>query len=273
MNRVIQTIEQGIKEYRFNESAHELYQFVWHEFCDWYLEFIKPVLYQEGESRDKQVTRMTLYRVLLAILKLSHPFMPFISEKIYQSLPEREASILKESFPVPGDFPEDDQAEKEIETLKGLITEIRNIRGEMNIPPSKNVEICMRVPEPANRTSIEAHQSIFLILAKGSGITFLNQEKNPPSSASGVFEGMEIFIPLKGVIQFDEEEKRLEKELAKLRKEWTQIDKKLTNEDFLQKAPPDVVEKEKEKIRSLGKKTEKLESHLERIKELMSNSS
>ena len=127
----------------------------------------------------------------------------------------------------------------------------------------------MRVPEPVNRTWIEAHQSIFLILAKGAGITFINQEKNPPSSASGVFEGMEIFIPLKGVIQFDEEEKRLEKELAKLRKEWTQIDRKLTNEDFLQKAPADVVEKEKEKIRSLGKKTEKLESHLERIKELM----
>ena len=269
MNRVIQNVEQGIKEYRFNESAHELYQFVWHEFCDWYLEFIKPVLYQEGENQDKQITRMTLYRVLSAILKLSHPFMPFITEKIYQSLPEREISILKEPFPVPEDFPEDDRAEKEIEILKGLITEIRNIRGEMSIPPSKNVEVCLRVSEPVNRALIEAHQPIFLILAKGSGVTFLNQEKNPPSSASGVYEGMEIFIPLKGVIQFDEEEKRLEKELAKLRKEWTQIDKKLTNEDFLQKAPSDVVEKEKEKIRSLGKKTEKVESHLERIRELM----
>jgi valyl-tRNA synthetase len=272
MNRVIQNVEQGIKEYRFNESAHELYQFIWHEFCDWYLEFIKPVLYQDGDSREKQATRKTLYRVLLAILKLSHPFMPFISEKIYQSLAEREISILKEPFPVFGDFPEDDQAEKEIEILQGLITEIRNIRGEMNISPSKNVEICLRVSEPVNRTLIETHQSIFLILAKGSGITFLTQEKNPSSSASGVFEGMEIFIPLKGVIQFDEEEKRLEKELVKLRKEWTQIDKKLTNEEFLQKAPPDVVEKEKEKIRSLGKKTEKLESHLERIKKLMANS-
>jgi valyl-tRNA synthetase len=272
MNRVIQTVEQGIKEYRFNESAHELYQFVWHEFCDWYLELIKPVLYQEEENRDKQITRMTLYRVLLAILKLSHPFMPFISEKIYQSLPERGTSILKESFPVPEDFPEDHQAEKEIETLKGLISEIRNIRGEMNIVPSKNVEICLRVSEPVTRNLIEAHQSIFLILAKGSGLTFLYQEKNPPSSASGVFEGMEIFIPLKGIIQFDEEEKRLEKELAKLRKEWTQIDKKLTNEDFLQKAPLEVVEKEKEKIRSLGKKTEKLGSHLGRIKELMAHS-
>jgi valyl-tRNA synthetase len=269
MNRVILTVEQGIKEYRFNESAHELYQFIWHEFCDWYLELIKPVLYQEGDSRDKQATRMTLYRILLAVLKLIHPFMPFISEKIFQSLPEAGTTILREPFPVSEDFPVDDQAEKKIEILKGLISEIRNIRGEMNIPPSRNVEICVRVSDPVKQALIETHQSIFLILAKGSGLTFLTQGKNPPSSASGVFEGMEIFIPLKGVIQFDEEEKRLEKELAKLRKEWTQIDKKLTNEEFLEKAPPDVVEKEKEKIRSLGKKTEKLQGHLERIKELM----
>lgn len=271
INRVIKTVEQGIKEYRFNESAHELYQFVWHEFCDWYLEFIKPVLYQEEDTREKQVTRITLHRILLAILKLSHPFMPFITEKIYQSLPEKKATILQESFPVAENFLEDDEAEKEIEILKGLVSEIRNIRGEMNVPPSRNVEICLRVSEPAKKSLIEAHHSIFLILAKGSGITFLDQGKIPPSSASGVFEGMEIFIPLKGVIQFDEEEKRLEKELVKLRKEWTQIDKKLTNEDFLRKAPGDVVEKEKEKIRSLGKKTEKLENHLERIKELMVN--
>ena len=269
MHRVIEIVEQGIQEYRFNESAHELYHFIWHEFCDWYLEFIKPVLYQEGESRDKQVTRITLYRVLLGLLKLIHPFMPFISEKIYQSLPDKGTSILREPFPVLEDFLEDDQAEKEIEIVKGLISEIRNIRGEMNIPPSKSVEIYLRVSEPASRTLIEAHQPNVLILAKGSGITFLKKEKNPSSSATGVFEGMEIFIPLKGVIQFDEEEKRLEKELSKLRKEWTQIDKKLSNEDFLGKAPPEVVEKEKEKIRSLGEKTEKLESHLKRIKELM----
>jgi valyl-tRNA synthetase len=139
----------------------------------------------------------------------------------------------------------------------------------MNIPPSKNIEICLRISEPVHKALIEAHQHNFLILAKGSEITFLNNDKNPPSSASGVFEGMEIFIPLKGVIQFDEEEKRLEKELAKLRKERTQIEKKLANEDFLQKAPQEVVDKEKEKIHSLEKKNEKLESHLGRIKELM----
>ncbi len=272
MHRVIEKVEQGIKEYRFNEAAHELYQFIWHEFCDWYLEFIKPVLYQEEQNQEKQDTRKVLYQVFLGLLKLIHPFMPFVSEKIYQSLTEVEISILQESFPSPDNFLIDEQAEKEMETIKGLISEIRNIRGEMNVPPSKNVEICLRVVDPDSRALTETHQQKLLILAKASGIHFLPDEKNPPSSASGVFEGMEIFIPLIGIIQFDEEEKRLEKELGKLRKEWTQIEKKLANEDFLQKAPPEVVGKEKEKVRALGKKIEKLENHLGRIKELMNNS-
>ena len=150
-----------------------------------------------------------------------------------------------------------------------MISEVRNIRGEMNVPPSKNVEICLRLTDSFSKPLIGAHQQKLLVLAKGSKITFLGDEKNPPSAASGVFEGMEIFIPLKGIIQFDEEEKRLNKELDMLRKEWTRIEKKLANEDFLQKAPEEVVNKEKEKVYSLGKKIEKLENHLGRIKELM----
>ncbi|MGC1403946.1 MAG: valine--tRNA ligase [Thermodesulfobacteriota bacterium] len=269
MHVVIEKVEQGIKEYRFNEAAHELYHFIWHEFCDWYLEFIKPVLYQEDESQEKSMTRKILYQVLVTLLKVVHPFMPFVSEKIYQSLPGSRSSILREPFPALENFFVDEQAEKEMETIKGLISEVRNIRGEMNVPPSKNVEICLRVTDPSSKASIEAHQQKILVLAKGSGLTLLMDEKNPPSSASGVFEGMEIFIPLKGIIQFEEEEKRLDKELATLRKEWTRIEKKLANEDFLQKAPEEVVNKEKEKVHSLGKKIEKLENHFERIKELM----
>jgi valyl-tRNA synthetase len=269
MNRVIETVKQGIEEYHFNEAAHALYQFIWHEFCDWYLEFIKPVLYQTEKSPEQDLTRRTLYRVLLALLKLIHPIMPFVSEKIYQSLPDIGLSILTESFPRPEDFPEDKQAEKEIGIVQGLISEIRNIRGEMNVPPSKNVEICLRASDPFMRTIIETHQKNILILSKGSGVTFLGDEKNPLSAASGVFEGLEIFIPLKGIIVFEEEEKRLDKELVKLRKEWSQIEKKLANEDFLQKAPNEVVIKEKEKIRAITKKIEKLEGHLKRIKEMM----
>lgn len=269
--QVIETVEKGISEYRFNEAAHELYHFVWHEFCDWYLELIKPDLYQKEETLEKQNTRQTLYRVLSALLKLLHPFMPFVTEKIYQFLPKRGISLLKEPFPKTDEFAEDPLAEKEIIHIQGFISEVRNIRGEMNVPPSKNVEICLRVAESATRTLIETHEQKILILAKGSKISFLKNDKNPPSSASGVYEGMEIFIPLKGIVLFEEEEKRLEKELGKLRKERTQIDKKLANEDFLQKAPQEVVVKEKEKVSSLEKKIEKLDSHLDRIKELMMN--
>lgn len=269
LHGVIEKVEQSIREYRFNDAAHELYHFIWHEFCDWYLELIKPLLYQENESPEKSITRKTLYQVLVTLLKVIHPFMPFVSEKIYQSLPKGGPTILKEPFPASEDFFGDEQAEKEMETLKGLISEVRNIRGEMNIPPSKNVAICLRISDPFHKALVHTHQQNLLVLAKGSGLTFLTDEKNPPSSASGVFQGTEIFVPLKGIIQFDEEEKRLDKELTLLRKEWTRIEKKLANEDFLQKAPEDVVGKEKEKVRSLEKKIEKLENHLKRIKELM----
>jgi valyl-tRNA synthetase len=269
MHQVVESVDKGIREYRFNEAAHELYHFFWHEFCDWYLELIKPVLYEGEEGLERQDTRETLYAVLSGLLRLVHPFMPFVSEKIFQSLQNSGKSILQEPFPKTEDFPLDLEAEKEIEMIKGLISEVRNIRGEMNVAPSKSVEICLRPPNAFNRTIIETHRHNILTLARGSGITFLPDEKNPPSSASGVFNGIEIFIPLKGILLFEEEEKRLDKELVKLRKEWTQIEKKLANEDFLQKAPLDVVAKEKEKVRSLEKKIEKLGDHFRKIRELM----
>jgi valyl-tRNA synthetase len=269
MHQVVESVDEGIREYRFNEAAHELYHFFWHEFCDWYLELIKPILYEGEEGSDRQNIRQTLFSVLSALLRLVHPFMPFVSEKIYQSLMGSGHSILNAPFPKAEDFPVNKEAEREIEIVKGLISEIRNIRGEMNVPPSKNAEICLRLPDGFIRTLLETHRKNILVLAKGSDITILENEKNPPSSASGVFEGIEIFIPLKGIIQFEEEEKRLDKELAKLRKESTQVEKKLANEDFLQKAPLDVVAKEKEKVRSLQKKIEKLDDHLRKIRELM----
>jgi len=269
LRRVIETVETGIRDYRFNESAHELYQFVWHEFCDWYLEFIKPVLYGTEDGAVKAETREVLFRVLTAILQLAHPFMPFVSEKIYRSLPGAKESILLSSFPVAEDFPAAETAEEEIRFIQGLISEIRNLRGEMNIPPAKTVEVHLRVLGGEQKERVERHKTSILTLARGSEIQFLGTGKNPASSVTGVFEGMEIFIPLKGVIQFEEEKRRLEKELDKVRKERTQIDKKLSNEDFLKKAPAEVVDKEKEKLKALAEKAEKLEGHLERIKGLM----
>jgi valyl-tRNA synthetase len=267
--RLIEAVEKGIEGYRFNEAAHELYHFIWHEFCDWYLEFIKPVLYQSEDSPEKRETRATLYQLLKVLLKLVHPFMPFVSERIYRSLPTSGLSLLKENFPRSGDFPRDDQAEREMEFIQGLISEIRNLRGEMNIPPSKEAPIFVRSARTSLEELIEAHRQQLLILAKGSGLDFLRDEKNPPYSVSGVVEGQEVFISLKGLIQFEEEISRLEKELEKLRKEAARTEKKLANEDFLSKAPQEVVEKEKEKIATLGRKIEKLSSHAQKIRDMM----
>ena len=193
-------MEEGIEKYRFNEAAHELYHFIWHEFCDWYLEMIKPVLYQDEDSRERQATRLTLLRSFAAILRLVHPFMPFVSEKLWQTLMRTSESILKAGLPEAADFPEDPAAENHIGLIQGLIYEIRNMRGEMNIPPSKNVEIWLRCPEPVQQDLIQGHQENVLILTRGSSLTFLGAAQGPPDTAvSGVYQGIEIFIPLKDI--------------------------------------------------------------------------
>ena len=269
LGRVIQAVEQGLQEYRFNEAAHELYHFVWHEFCDWYLELIKPILYSSEDGSLKEETRMALYRTLSAILKLAHPFIPFVTEKIHRSLPHTRESILLEAFPEAAGFPQDPGAEKEMATVQGLISEVRNLRGEMNIPPSKQVEIFLRIAEPAVRNLIEEHRDPIMILAKASAIHYLPDAQNPANALAGVFEAYEVFLPLKGIIQFEEELERLEKDLAKLIKESSQSEKKLANEDFLRKAPAEIVAKEKDKIATLGKKMEKLSNQARKIREMM----
>ncbi len=269
LGRVILAVEQGLREYRFNEAAHELYHFVWHEFCDWYLELIKPILYSSEDGSLKEETQVSLYRTLSAILKLAHPFIPFVTEKIHRSLPHTRESILLEAFPEAAAFSQDPGAEKEMATVQGLISEVRNLRGEMNIPPSKEVEIFLRIAEPAVRDLIEEHREPILILAKASAIHYLPDAQNPANAVAGVFEAHEVFLPLKGIIQFDEELERLEKELAKLQKESSQSEKKLANEDFLRKAPAEIVAKEKDKIAVLGKKMEKLSNQARKIREMM----
>ncbi|MCU0578895.1 MAG: valine--tRNA ligase [Desulfobacterota bacterium] len=270
VGQVIREVESGIEQYRFNEAAHHLYHFIWHEFCDWYLELIKPVLYQEDDTPLRRATRQTLFRVLTAILRLIHPFMPFVSEKLWQIIRTGTGSILEAGFPRGADFPENAPAEKNLMLIQGLIYEVRNLRGEMNVPPSRNVEIWLRCPDPDLRALADRYRENVLILAKGADLSYLGDTEKPPAaSISSVYQGVEIFIPVKGVIQFEDELQRLDKEIQKSRKDCQQTEKKLANEDFLQKAPAEVVQKEKDKVLTLGKKIEKLEGHAARLKDLM----
>jgi valyl-tRNA synthetase len=265
LNRVIEKVTDALDEYRFNEAAGALYQFVWHEFCDWYLECIKPVLYDDKDTPKKGMTRHVLWTVLNSILRLLHPFIPFVTEEIWHKLPNREGSIMKADFPqVLPEYSSTD-AEREMGLIMDLITAIRNIRGEMNIPPAKFLKVMVESVDEEIRTTIEHYRDMVVNLARLEEITVKAHGIRPDSAATAVIGAMTVFVPLKGIINFEEEEQRLSKEIAKIDKELKINAKKLSNEDFLQKAPSEVVEKVKLQKATLTDKRDKLQEHLDKV--------
>jgi valyl-tRNA synthetase len=271
LRRVSQTVSEALESYRFNDAAAGIYNFVWHEFCDWYLEAIKPALYEKEGSQKKETTLGVLWRVMHDTLILMHPFMPFVTEEIWHKLPGTQGSIMKAVFPADqkdsADIRRENKAESEMDLLIELISAVRNIRGEMNISPSLSLEATVQTKETNIRTTLEQHQDIIINLAKLNAFCVNASAERPKSSATAVVGGVTIFVPLEGIIDFSKEAQRLEKEINKLNKELAVISKKLKNDDFLNKAPNDVVEKVKAKHSRFQEKQKKLESNLERIKE------
>ena len=266
---VTRTVADALDGYRFNEAAGTLYQFVWHEFCDWYLEAIKPALYGNQGEEDQASTRKVLWRVLKDILILLHPFVPFVTEEIWHKLPGTEGSIMKAVFP---SFKDDSfaapEAEKEMELITGVITGIRNIRGEMNLPPSMALEVTVQSEAESTREIINRYQELVIHLARLKSLSVESPGQRPKTAATAVVEDVTLFASLEGVIDFDKELQRLTKEITKLDQELTGISKKLGNEDFLSKAPADIVEKVKEKHMGLEEKKQKLKANLDRIRQL-----
>jgi valyl-tRNA synthetase len=260
----------AIDAYRFNDAANSLYHFVWHEFCDWYLELIKPTLYHDDVSADqKKITTGVLERVLGEILIMLHPFIPFVTEEIWHYLPGTSASIMTAAYPgsdtTATELTKDPEAEQGMAVLTGIITAIRNIRGEMNIPPSQTLSVVVQTDLQQRRDLLDAHQSLITIIARLSELRVEPAGQKPKASATAVFEDIVISVRLEGVIDFAVEAARLEKELAKLDVEHAKFDAKLGNPAFVEKAPEDVVEKVREQHRSVSEKKEKLFHQLERI--------
>ena len=272
LHHVTQKTAETIDSYRFNEAASAVYNFVWHEFCDWYLEAIKPALYEKEGPEKRETALGVLWRVMHDTLILLHPFMPFITEEIWHSLPGTQDSIMKAVFPADqkdnAAVTAEDQAEADMELLIKLIAAIRNIRGEMNISPSKTLAAVVQTQDAKVNDLIEAHQDMIINLAKLSAFEVNQSAARPKSSATAVVGTATLFVPLEGIIDFDLEAQRLDKELNKLAKELTTVSKKLSNRNFLDKAPQDVVEKVKTKHASLQEKQQKLQSHLDKIKQL-----
>ena len=279
LQRAETEVTEALDQFRFDVASHAAYEFIWNEYCDWYLELSKPVLYgDEYSEAEKRGTRRTLVRVLEAILRLAHPFMPFITEDIWQKVaplagktPAAEgadATIMRQPFPVSDSARLDPQAESDIEWIKAVITVVRNIRGEMRIPPGKALDVYLHNGKDIDRERLAANHNFMCRLAKLERITWLNAEDSAPASATGLVGDMEILVPMAGLIDKDAEIERLGKEIDKLRKEVARGESKLRNPNFVDKAPDEVVAKEREKLDDHRSQQARLEEQMEKIKYL-----
>jgi valyl-tRNA synthetase len=279
LQRAETEVTEALDQFRFDVASHAAYEFIWNEYCDWYLELSKPVLYgDEYSEAEKRGTRLTLVRVLEAILRLAHPFMPFITEEIWQKVAPlagketaaggASATIMRQPFPVSDNARLDPQAERDIEWIKAVITVVRNIRGEMRIPPGKSLDVYLHNGKDSDRERLAANHNFMCRLAKLERITWLNTEDSAPASATGLVGDMEILVPMAGLIDKDAEIERLGKEIEKLRKEVARGEGKLRNPNFVDKAPDEVVAKEREKLDDHRSQQARLEEQMEKIKYL-----
>ena len=272
LNRVTDRVAEAIDSYRFNDAAGALYQFVWHEFCDWYLEAVKPDLYGKAGEDRQQASACVLWHVLRNTLILLHPFVPFITEEIWHHLPGTEGSIMKAAFPSPGAetavAAPDADAESTMDLVIGIITGIRNIRGEMNIAPSMALDVSIQAHDETVRQTVGDHRALLVDLAKLQSLTVEPVGPRPRSAATAVVADTTIYVFLEGIIDFSKETARLEKEIGKLAAEIGGVSKKLSNPGFLDNAPEAVIEKVREKHGALMEKQDKLQANLDKLKEM-----
>ena len=261
IGKVAEDISSYIDNYRFNDAASICYQFVWHEFCDWYLEMVKLELYSKDQKR-REVAQSAMQILLSGVLRLLHPFVPFITEEIWQRLPHTKGSIMVAQFPQRTEFIYDEELIKEMDLLKEVITGIRNIRGEMNIPPKKDVKIVIDVKGSKEKEILKSNFPYITSLAKVESMDIVSDTGKPDSSATYVFGNIQVHVLLKGLINYDDERKRIFKRIEKIEKEMGMSKKKLANRDFLDQAPPHIVENVKEKVQLMSIKLEKLNQNL-----------
>ena len=261
LGQVSEAVSRAIDAYQFNDAAGHCYQFVWHELCDWYLEMAKQELYGNNAA-SKETAKAVVQEALMAALKLLHPFMPFVTEEIWQKLPETDGSIMTAGFPEVSDFLADEDALKDMNLLMGVITAIRNIRGEMNIPPSKNVNIIIDAKNKQDEEILERNLGYIQTLAKVDSASVGSRLSKPEKSATAMFEETSVHVLLEGLIDFEEEKKRIRKAISKIEKDMESSRKKLSNKGFLEKAPAEIVADVKAKFEGFSTKLSKLKQNL-----------
>jgi valyl-tRNA synthetase len=269
--RMVTAVGTAFADYRFDYAATALYEFTWYEFCDWYLELTKPVLQSPSASEAaKRGTRQTLAQMLEALQRALHPLMPFITEEIWQlaaPLAGRTGpTVMLEQYPQPADFPPDETAEREVAWIQAFILAVRQIRGEMNIAPSRRIPVVLKGASAQDRAYAEQYRAYLDRLAGIDSLTVLEADATAPESATALVGNMAVLVPMAGLIDAVAEAERLGKLLSKAEQELAKTRVKLSNENFVRNAPPEVVKTEREREADFERQVTSLRVQLERIR-------
>jgi len=265
LNDTIEHVTKNTNKYEFGEAGRYLYNFIWDDLCDWYIEMAKLPLYGDDEAQ-KKTTRSVLAYVLDMTMRMLHPYMPFITEEIWQKLPHKGESITVAKWPKMKEAFHDMGAAKEMERLVSIIKSVRNIRAEVDTPMSKEIQLFIQAENEDVVNELESERHYLERFCNPSELVIKAEMDIPEKAMTAVVTGAEIFLPLEGLIDFDKEIKRLEKELEKWTKEVERVQKKLANEGFVNKAPEAVVEAERRKEEDYLDKQEKVKERLAELK-------
>jgi valyl-tRNA synthetase len=268
LSRLSATISEAraaVEAYRFNDYANILYQFTWHEFCDWYIEMSKPALSGSGAAAAR--SRKLLVELLRQILLLLHPVMPFVTEEIWHAVDSGGQTIMLQAYPDDQPSWRDAAIESEMEFLMGVIRAVRNLRTELNCAPGKEVKAIFYGAE-RDLALLRAHALYLRLLARVGAAEYPADGARPKGAAQAIVGTTEIYLPLDQALNLDEESARLSKEAGKITEELARVQKKLGNGDFLKKARAEVVQKEREKAQQYEDKLRALRSSIARIEEL-----
>ena len=266
-NYTVREVTRLLENYEIGESSRIIYEFVWNEFCDWYIEIAKNRLYDKQQDKERLRAQSVLVQVLCGAMQLMHPIMPFITEEIWQALPHKGKSIMVSEWPQEDESFIDSKSESEMQSVMEVVKAVRNMRAEMNVAPGKKSDIVLQVAEEQLLNVIVENQGYLKALASAENITLgMVVAEKPQNAVTMVVSGIEVYLPLRGLIDIDKESERLGKEKASLEKEIIRIAGKLSNQGFLDKAPAEVLKKEKEKQKDYEEKLQAIDERIQYLK-------
>ncbi|MGA7160416.1 MAG: valine--tRNA ligase [Bacteroidota bacterium] len=267
-NATVKEVTAALEDLRVNEAAKMLYDFIWHDFCDWYVEFAKNRIAETSDVNLKRAIVNRAMRIYEETLKLLHPFMPFVTEEIWQHLNERRSdeSIMRSAWPGFDESLINERANNEMEFLQNVISAVRTVRSEMNLPPTKEVDLVVNCNDEAKMSLLESNRPALERMAKINTLSLGTNLPKPGFSASSIVQGQELYIPLQGLIDINVERTRLEKEISRLEGQLQAVRAKLENPNFAGKAPADVIQKEKDKQDNFHQTIGKLKISLDQLK-------